>query len=110
MKETSPRARARAESNFQDTQKAKATEKKFSPQYESDGTAVRQKMARLKALREAKEAVDGRLAEAKAAEAALKKPAKAKPKAAPAAKVAKPASANSATGRSAMGSKPKAAD
>ncbi len=55
MKDNSPMARARAENSFRDVQGKTASKAVPKPQYEVEGDALRDKIARLKALREAQE-------------------------------------------------------
>lgn len=55
MKDNSPLARAKAESNFRNVQGKSATTAAAKPQYEVEGEALREKIARLKSLREARE-------------------------------------------------------
>ncbi len=55
MKDNSPLARAKAETSFRDVQGKSATAAVPKPQYEVEGEALREKIARLKSLREARE-------------------------------------------------------
>jgi hypothetical protein len=55
---TNPIARSQAEARFKKVQKAAVEGAKAWAAYEAEGFAVRQKTARLKALRLAKEAAD----------------------------------------------------
>lgn len=60
MKDNSPLARAKAESTFRDVQGKSAGAAAAKPQYEMEGEAMRAKTARLKSLREAREAAQGK--------------------------------------------------
>lgn len=55
MKDNSPLARAKAETSFRDVQGKTASAAVAKPQYEVEGEALREKIARLKSLREARE-------------------------------------------------------
>ncbi len=64
MKDHALLARAKAESSFRDVQGKAAQADAAKPQYEVEGDALREKTARLKRLREAREAAQGKYSRA----------------------------------------------
>lgn len=60
MTDSSPLARARAESTFREMQGKSEHTAAAKPQYEVESEALREKTARLKRLREAREAAQGK--------------------------------------------------